>query len=85
MRKIIFILAFAFMLASCTNDDAFKKGKKQLENMGYTDVRSTGYTMFCCGDGDDYAEGFVAKGRNGDRVVGCICSGLFKGVTIRFE
>lgn len=85
MKKTILLLTFAFLINSCTSNNDFQKGKKQLENQGYTDVVSTGHKYFCCGRGDNYSTGFKATDKNGEVVKGCICSGIGKGITIRFE
>jgi hypothetical protein len=85
MKNIILTLFAAALLSSCTNDKDFTKGKAQLENMNYTDVKNTGYAPFCCSDEDDFASGFTAKDKNGNTVEGCICSGVFKGATVRFD
>ena len=79
-------LIFALtLLSGCTSDKDFANGKRQLENMGYTDVTNTGYNMFCCSDKESYSTGFSAKDKQGNVVKGCFCSANFKGVTIRFE
>lgn len=52
---------------------------------GYTDVESTGYDVFCCSDKDTFSTGFQCKDKQGNTVKGCICSGVLKGITIRFE
>jgi hypothetical protein len=83
-RKLIFI-TLVLLLTSCTSDSDFNKGKKQLEQQGYTDVKNTGYDWFCCDDKDTFSTGFKAKDSNGMTVKGCICSGVLKGITIRFE
>jgi hypothetical protein len=83
MKYIAVLLLF---LTSCfTNPEDFETGKRQLENQGYTEVYSTGYDNWCCDNKDNYSEGFHAKDRFGRPVEGCICSGNFKGVTIRFK
>lgn len=84
MKKFLSILIIA-LLFSCQNDNDFNKGKAQLENQGYIDVKSTGYKYFCCGDKDMYSTGFICQDKKGRVVKGCICSSPFKGVTIRFE
>jgi len=84
MRKLI-IAVSCLLCLSYTSKNDFRKGKQQLENMGYTDVERTGYKAFCCSDDDSFATGFKAKDKNGNPVSGCFCSALFKGVTIRFE
>ncbi len=85
MKKIsIAILLFA-CVGCFTNNEDFRKGKNQLEQQGYSDIRDTGYNFFCCDDKDLYSSGFVCLDKNGNVVKGCICSGVFKGVTIRFQ
>lgn len=73
------------MMLSCSSSNDFDKGKKQLENMGYTDIENTGHEFFCCGKDDSYSTGFKCKDKKGNVVKGCFCSSLGKGVTIRFE
>ena len=70
---------------SCSSNSDFEKGKRQLENQGYTQVKNTGYNMFCCDDKDNFSTGFEAKDKNGQIVKGCFCSGIMKGITTRFE
>jgi hypothetical protein len=70
---------------SCTSNTDFEKGKKNLEQQGYTDVVNTGYNVFCCDEKDQFSTGFKCKDKNGDEVKGCFCSNFAKGVTIRFE
>lgn len=86
MKKTVLIsLICLFAFLSCTNNNDFEKGKKQLEMQGYTDVESTGYDVFCCSDKDTFSTGFQCKDKQGNTVKGCICSGVLKGITIRFE
>lgn len=90
MKKIIHkfnILFFVAIIsiASCTSDNDFEKGKKQLENQGYTNIENTGHNFFCCDENDSFSTGFKAKDKNGKEVKGCICSAFLKGITIRFE
>ena len=84
MKKLFLILTVLFFV-SCTSSKDFENGKKQLENMGYTDIENTGYNAFCCSDDDSYSTGFKCKNKQGETVKGCFCSSAFKGVTIRFE
>lgn len=85
MKKIILVAIISIALSSCSSDNDFKKGKSQLENQGYTDVKNTGYDWFCCDEKDHFSTGFSCKDKKGKEVKGCICSGLLKGITIRFE
>lgn len=84
MKKLFTVLLSAVVI-SCTSSKDFEKGKRQLENMGYTNVESTGHEMWCCGEEDTYSTGFKALDKNGYEVTGCICSGFMKGITIRFN
>lgn len=83
MKKVIIILSLFFIGCSSSND--FDKGKEQLAQQGYTDIKNTGHKFFCCSDDDNYSTGFSAKNIKGEVVEGCFCSALGKGVTIRFK
>lgn len=81
---VICILLWIFVCqnTSCTNEPG---ARKVLEQNGYTDVRLTGYKAWCCGDEDWYSTGFKATNPSGNKVTGCVCQGVTKGATIRFE
>lgn len=79
------LLPVFFSLYGCTSKKDFESGKRQLEQQGYTDVVYTGYSAFCCDEKDTFKSGFSCKDKAGNTVKGCICSGVMKGVTIRFE
>ncbi len=72
-------------MISCTSKNDFNKGKRQLEQMGYTNVVETGYNMFCCSNSDSFSTGFRCLDKSGNVVKGCFCSSIGKGLTIRFE
>jgi|10_taG_2_1085330.scaffolds.fasta_scaffold02292_2 hypothetical protein len=78
-------LCVVILCTSCTSSNDFQKGKKQLEQQGYTNVENTGWAAFCCSDEDTFSTGFKAKDKQGRTVKGCFCGGVLKGVTIRFE
>lgn len=82
---IICLMAMVVFGDSCTSKNDFDKGKNQLEMQGYTDIKNTGYSIFCCSDSDDFSTGFTAKDKHGNTVNGCFCSSFSKGITIRFE
>ncbi len=88
-RKILNTIPVWLLLLSisfgCTSSNDFEKGKKQLEQQGYTEVKNTGYSFFCCDKNDTYSTSFECKDKDGNIVKGCFCSTDFKGVTIRFE
>ncbi len=84
MKNIIIILC-VLLFISCTSESDFLKAEKQLESQGYTDIKNTGYDIFCCSDSDQFSTGFEAKNSEGETVKGCICSGILKGSTIRYK
>jgi hypothetical protein len=84
MKKIVLVFLVA-IFNSCTSDNDFNKGKRQLEMQGYSDVVNTGYTVFCCDEKDTFSTGFLCKDKSGNYVKGCFCSSPIKGITIRFE
>ncbi len=70
-----------------SESDAFKRGKRQLQIQGYENIQEKAYPLFCCSKADSffYSTGFIAE-KDGERVEGCICTGLFRNsITIRFE
>jgi len=85
MKKIIIAILFLITFIGCSSSSDFEKGKQQLENQGYTDVKNTGWSAFCCDEKDNFSTGFSCKDKSGKEVKGCICSGILKGITIRFE
>ena len=85
MKTIIIAILTGFLLVGCTSEKDFEKGKEQLENMGYSNIENTGYNAFCCSEKDTYSTGFKCTDKKGREVKGCICSGAWKGITIRFE
>lgn len=82
MKKILFALPVVALLASCgVNPHA---AKSAIEAYGMTNVEIGGYAFFGCGK-DDFSSSFKATGVNGKPVSGVVCSGLLKGVTVRFD
>jgi hypothetical protein len=79
------VIAFSLLTLGCTSDSDFEKGKKILEDQGYTEVENTGHNYFCCDEKEAYSTGFRCKDKKGNIVEGCFCSSLGKGVTIRYE
>ena len=84
MNRIIMITSI-LILCSCTSNNDFEKGKKQLEQQGYTNVKDTGYKLLGCDEKDIYRQGFEAVDSKGDTIEGYFCSGIFKGVTVRIK
>ncbi len=78
--KNIFILVTLLSLSACSDGPG---SAKVLSDAGYTNIVTTGYSMFSCGDGDSWSTGFEATGPTGKHVTGVVCSGFLKGSTIR--
>lgn len=78
MKKMILIITV--LLVGCTNAE---QSTRALEASGYKEISMNGYTLFGCDDKDTFRDSFTAKGANGKYVEGVVCSGWFKGSTIR--
>lgn len=81
MKKLLLTLTL-LALTGCTNAD---KATSVLHKQGYTDIEITGYDFFACSEDDFYATGFEAKTVTGEHISGTVCSGMFKGNTIRLD
>lgn len=75
------VIALALILTpvACTDDAG---AKKALLDQGYTNVQTSGYSWFSCDEKDRFSTGFTAQ-RDGRQVEGAVCSGWFKGNTVR--
>lgn len=82
-RFFIVLMVSVFLWVSGCSDAP--EANRVLNSQGYTHVQLTGYKFFGCGRYDYWRTGFVAKSPNGTNVVGVVCSGVFKGATIRFK
>ncbi len=81
MRASLGIAAVAaLMLAGCSDAPT---AERVLRQQNYKDIRITGFSWFSCGRDDSFATGFRAKAPNGETVEGVVCSGWFKGATVR--
>lgn len=84
-KRRIGLLAAAVLtmaLSGCTDSNGTVKA---LTQAGYTNIETTGYTFFGCDKNDFYHTGFKAVGPTGVEVEGVVCSGVFKGKTIRLD
>ena len=84
MKTITYIILLSAMIyfSGCTNAP---EARRVLQMQGYTNIEITGYNFFTCSKNDFYSTGFTATTRDGNKVSGTICSGLFfKGSTVRF-
>ena len=82
MKKLVLLIG-AVALAACTDNPG---ALRALEGAGYTQIELGGYAWFQCdGKSDTFSTKFTAKGPAGKIVSGAVCSGLFKGSTIRTD
>lgn len=82
MKKLLLATVLMAAVAGCT---APTKATKVLKDQGYTDIQITGYSWFMCSEQDTFSTGFRATAPSGAVVTGAVCSGFFKGYTIRFN
>jgi hypothetical protein len=85
MKKLIMVaLAFGVMCSACTDE---RGAKKAAEDMGFSDVQVGGYPWFfdSCSDSDTFKTKFKAVNVHGQPVSGTVCSGWFKGKTVRLD
>lgn len=80
MKKILIALAVLALTACSSRSDA----EHALSNAGFTNVETRGYSFFGCGKDDSFKTKFTATNPQGKQVSGVVCSGWFKGGTIRF-
>ena len=65
-----------------TNAD---RATEVLTAQGYSEIEITGYGWLDCSDDDAYATAFTATAPSGSKVDGTVCSGWFKGNTVRLD
>ena len=75
------VVLLALALTGCTDPEG---ARRVLEVDGFTEIEMTGYKGWLCSDKDTFATGFRAT-KNGRTISGAVCSGGFKGYTIRFQ
>ena len=82
MKKIYIVTLLSFMLASCGVDPV--AGERALKAQGVTDVKISGWAWFGCAEDDSFRSNFTGTGSDGKPVSGTLCSGWFKGITVRY-
>ncbi len=83
MKNIIAIALSVAVLSGCGVNP--QSATNAAEAQGLTDFKVTGYSFFGCGNEDMFKSSFTAIGANGKPISGVVCSGMFKGVTFRFN
>ena len=83
MKNTMFAILIIVLLASCTSE---KRAEKALLDAGYNPIEVGGYAWFKCAEHDVFRTKFKAYSPDGSREVsGAVCSGWFKGNTIRLD
>lgn len=84
MKKIPVVCAVIAILVSsgCTRVGL---AERVLAEQGYTEIEAGGYGFFSCSEDDVFKTNFKATSPAGKRVSGTVCSGWFKGATIRLD
>lgn len=82
MKTLIVTILALVLLQGCTRPD---NARSVLTNAGYTSIQLNGHAWFLCDEKDTFADEFTATAPNGHVVTGAVCSGVFKGSTIRFD
>lgn len=80
MKAILIAAIAAITLTGCTDEDG---ARHALDVSGYTSIEIKGYGWTGCGKDDSFHTRFSAIGPSGKPVEGVVCSGFFKGGTIR--
>lgn len=84
---IVIALLFTaiFHYSEYMEKETYRKGKRILEAEGYEGVTyKSSFFSTCCSEEDEFEAKFTAY-KNGEKISGCFCGGIFKGVTIRYE
>lgn len=80
MYKLI-IYGVVVALIGCSQPD---KTVSILEAQGFTNVKTQGFSIFGCGQDDNFSTKFTAE-KDGKTVSGVVCGGILKGSTVRFD
>lgn len=80
MNKLI-LCSIVIALTGCSQPE---KTVTILESQGFTNVKTHGFSMFGCGQDDNFSTKFTAE-KDGKTVSGVVCGGILKGSTVRFD
>ena len=79
------MVVLAIVVTMCVSCSSASDANKVLKSSGFSEIEIEGYTFFGCGEDDAFHTKFCAKNPKGVRVCGVVCSGWFKGGTLRFD
>lgn len=84
MKKVskLSLLLVGILTPGCTDATT---ATKALQAQGFTEVHIIGWGgPWECSDSDQFSTRFSAKNPQGQQVEGTVCSGWFKGATVRW-
>lgn len=84
MKRIAMAIIFSasLILSGCSDSEG---ATRILQQNGYINIHTTGYSFMMCGKDDAFSTGFTATSSSGRNVEGAVCSSWFTGYTIRFK
>jgi len=85
MKTLVTLIFIVVLTTACTQPE---RTTRTLETQGYTNIQTQNwnfFTLFQCSEDDIFRTPFSAQASNGNRIQGIACSGILKGLTIRYE
>jgi hypothetical protein len=82
MRATALAVIVVLLLSGCTDEEG---ATEAIKDMGLTPIAVGGYGWFDCSEDDQFATKFTARNAQGRNVAGTVCSGWFKGKTVRLD
>lgn len=76
-------LLLALFFAGCAPDEA--TAIRAIKAVGLNHVKLGLYPFFQCANEDYFNSAFTAYTREGNKIKGAVCCGVFKGCTVRFQ
>ncbi len=85
MKRMTVAMAAIAILISTGGCTRVGNAERILTEQGYTNIEAGGYGWLSCSEDDVFKTEFKATSPAGKTVTGTVCSGWFKGGTIRFD
>lgn len=85
MKRMTVAMAAIAILISTGGCTRVGNAERILTEQGYTNIEAGGYGWLSCSEDDVFKTEFTATSPAGKTVTGTVCSGWFKGGTIRFD
>jgi len=75
------LLLALVVLGGCTAPDW---SREAVDNLGFKEIKTEGYSWFGCGEDYAFHTKFSAINPNGKHVSGVVCCGWLKGCSVKF-